>query len=170
MIASYCRIQESALSLDAMIADSARPDCGALALFAGTVRNHHQLRPVTALSYSAHVAVAERMIREIEAQICAQHAVPVCRVVHRIGRLEIGDVAIYALVRAAHRAEAFAALRAAVDVTKHTVPIWKEEFYADGSSAFVEGCCIGDATSTAPAASHRHAHCVDAVSPLEEHW
>ncbi len=170
MIVTYSRIQDSTLSLDAMIADSARPDCGALALFAGTVRNHHLLRPVTALNYSAHVAVAERMIREIEAQICAQHAVPVCRVVHRVGRLEIGDVAIYALVRAAHRAEAFAALRAAVDLTKHTVPIWKEEFYADGGSAFVEGCCIGDAADAAPASARRHDHCVAVASTLEEHW
>jgi molybdopterin synthase catalytic subunit len=177
------RIQESPLSLDALILDSARPDCGALAVFAGTVRNHHQLRPVVSLTYTAHVALAERLIREIEDQVCAQHAVPLCRVVHRIGPLGIGDVAIVAVVRAPHRKEAFAALRAAVDATKHTVPIWKEEFYADGSSAFVAGCCIGDGQDAAAdvhdhAAAHRHAHegqerhghCVSVTTMLEEHW
>lgn len=174
------RIQETPLSLDALINDSARPDCGALAVFAGTVRNHHQLRPVVSLTYTAHVALAERLIRDIEAQVCAQHAVPLCRVVHRIGPLGIGDVAIVAVVRAPHRKEAFAALRAAVDATKHTVPIWKEEFYDDGSSAFVTGCCIGDGQDDEPEHDHsptpahakeeRHSHCVSVTTTLEDHW
>jgi len=151
-------IQESPLSMDALIADSARPDCGALAVFAGTVRNHHELRPVLSLTYTSHVPLAERMIRDIETRICAEFAVPYCRVVHRIGSLQVGDVAIVVVVRAPHRAEAFAALRAAVDATKHTVPIWKEEFYADGTSEFVTGCCIGDARPDEDIESHSHAH------------
>lgn len=155
------RIQETLLSMDALIADSARPDCGALALFAGTVRNHHESKPVLSLTYTAHVPLAEKMIREIEQRICAEFGVPYCRVVHRLGSLQVGDNAIIAVVRAPHRAEAFAALRAAVDATKHTVPIWKEEFYADGTSAFVTGCCIGDAQpdpQDMPAPKHDHDH------------
>ncbi|HKY91541.1 MAG TPA: molybdenum cofactor biosynthesis protein MoaE, partial [Nevskiaceae bacterium] len=74
----------------------------------------------------------------------------VCRVQHRVGRLAIGDTAIVAVVRSAHRAEAFAALRHAVDATKHRAPIWKEEFYPDGTSTFVSGCCIAPDGEASP--------------------
>ncbi len=150
------RIQETPLAMDALIAESARADCGALALFAGTVRNHHESKPVVSLTYTAHVPVAEKMIRDIEVRICAEFGVPYCRVVHRIGSLQVGDSAIIVVVRAPHRAEAFAALRAAVDATKHTVPIWKEEFYVDGTSEFVTGCCIGDALPLDGGESGKH--------------
>lgn len=139
------RMQSSALSLDLLLADTERPDCGALAVFCGTVRNHHLGRAVTGLEYTSHVPLAERIIAEIEAETLKMFGVPVCRVQHRIGRLEIGGTAIIAVVRSAHRAEAFAALRHAVDATKHRAPIWKEEFYPDGTSSFVEGCCIAPA-------------------------
>lgn len=136
------RMQSTALSLDLLLADTERPDCGALAVFAGTVRNHHEGRAVTGLEYTSHVPLAETIITDIEAETREQFKVPVCRVQHRVGRLGIGETAIIAVVRSAHRAEAFAALRYAVDATKHRAPIWKEEFYPDGSSSFVQGCCI----------------------------
>lgn len=136
------RIQSAALSLDLLLADTERDDCGALAVFAGTVRDHHQGRAVTGLEYTSHVPLAERIIEEIEIQTREKFGVPVCRVQHRIGRLGIGESAIIAVVRSAHRAEAFAALRHAVDATKARAPIWKEEFYPDGTSDFVQGCCI----------------------------
>lgn len=136
------RMQATALSLDLLLADTERPDCGALAVFAGTVRNHHEGRAVTGLEYTSHVPLAEKIIEEIEHETREQFKVPVCRVQHRVGRLGIGETAIVAVVRSAHRAEAFAALRYAVDATKHRAPIWKEEFYPDGSSSFVQGCCI----------------------------
>lgn len=162
------RIQSTALSLDALLADSARTDCGALAVFAGTVRDQHQGRAVTQLNYSAYAPLAERMIRDIEREVAQRHGVAVCRAVHRIGPLKIGESAIVAVVRSGHRAEAFAALRALVDEVKHRVPIWKEEFYADGSSAYVSGCCIGDAVPEAslpcpPLATARRHSCATAA-------
>lgn len=155
MTSDFPRIQDAPLSLDALLADCARDDCGALAIFAGTVRNHHDGKPVAHLVYTAHAALGDKMIRDIEREVAARHGVPVCRVVHRIGALGIGESAILAVVRAPHRAEAFAALRAVVDAVKHRVPIWKEEFYSDGSSAFVRGCCIAE---DADAPEHAHAH------------
>ena len=136
------RVQATALSLERMLADTERADCGALAVFAGTVRNHHEGRAVTGLEYTSHVPLAEKIITDIEAETREQFKVPVCRVQHRVGYLGIGETAIIAVVRSAHRAEAFAALRHAVDATKHRAPIWKEEFYPDGTSTFVTGCCI----------------------------
>jgi len=125
-----------------MIADSDDARSGALVVFGGTVRNHHEGRAVTHLNYSAYTPLGEKQIRQIERDTIAKFGVHHCKVVHRTGALGIGAAAIYAVVRAAHRKEAFAAAQYAVDRVKHEVPVWKEEFYADGSSAFVQGCCI----------------------------
>ena len=141
---SFARIQTDALDLAPLLATTEREECGAMALFAGTVRNHHEGRAVTHLTYTAHAALCEKIIEQIEQETREQFNVPECRVVHRIGKLGIGEVAIYAIVRSPHRAEAFAALRYAVDSTKHRAPIWKEEFYPDGTSSFVQGCCIAE--------------------------
>ena len=139
---SHAVLSEQPLSIDALLALDTHRDCGGLALFAGTVRDHHEGRQVLRLAYTTYRPLAEKMIREIEAATCREFGVPYCRVMHRLGMLELGEVAIVCVVRAAHRAEAFAACKHAVDTVKHTVPVWKEEFYADGSSAFVQGCCI----------------------------
>ena len=152
-------IRSTPLSLDAMLADTEREDCGALAIFAGTVRNHHEGKPVTHLVYTAHAALCEKLIAGIEAETRERFGVPICRIQHRIGELAVGQNAILVVVRSPHRAEAFAALRHAVDATKHRAPIWKEEFYADGSSAFVTGCCIApDGEADAHDHSHEHEH------------
>ena len=146
------RLTEAELDLDALIADSCDARSGALVVFGGTVRNHHEGKPVTRLRYSAYAPLGETLIRAIEAETVAKFRVHHCRVVHRTGDLAIGEVAIYAIVRAAHRREAFAAAQYAVDAVKHRVPVWKEEFYADGSSAFVQGCCIAHAETEEQAA------------------
>ncbi len=150
------RIQSTPLSLDALLLGSARDDCGALSIFAGTVRDHHEGRAVRSLTYSAYARVAEKLIREIEAEVAERFRVPVCRAVHRVGSLAIGDTAILAIARGAHRAETFAALQALVEAVKHRVPIWKEEFYTDGSSAFVNGCTLVAPAELPPAASRLH--------------
>jgi len=153
-------LSHHAIAVDPLLELDAHPECGGLALFVGTVRDHHEGRVVTHLRYTAHEAVAARIIREVEDATRERFGVPYVRIVHRLGDLAIGDVAIACVVRAPHRAEAFDACRYAVDAVKHGAPIWKEEFYADGSSAFVEGCCIRDdldADAAAPL-DHRHTH------------
>lgn len=144
------RLTQADLDLDALIAGSCDARSGALVVFGGTVRNHHDGKAVARLRYSAYVPLGEALIRAIEAETVAQFRVHHCRVVHRTGDLAIGEVAIYAIVRAAHRREAFAAAQYAVDAVKHRVPVWKEEFYADGSSAFVQGCCIAPDPKNVP--------------------
>lgn len=140
----HLTLSHEPLQLDALLELHGHPDCGGLALFVGTVREQHEGRAVTALTYSAHEPVAARMIADIEAKVRDKFNVPYVRIQHRLGPLKVGDLAIVCVVRAPHRAEAFDACRYAVDAVKHGVPVWKEEFYADGSSAFVEGCCIRD--------------------------
>ncbi|HVT34756.1 MAG TPA: molybdenum cofactor biosynthesis protein MoaE [Nevskiaceae bacterium] len=150
-------LTELPLQLPSLLAEGEYPQCGGLAVFGGAVRNHHEGKPVLRLRYTAYRPLAERLMREIEQHARRHYGLPHCRVQHRIGLLNIGDVAIYCVTRAPHRAEAFDACRWVVDEVKHRVPIWKEEFYADGSSAFVQGCCIRADRETHPAHDHVHA-------------
>ncbi|MHA3080281.1 molybdenum cofactor biosynthesis protein MoaE [Acinetobacter sp. ANC 5502] len=138
----FARIQNQDLSLDCFAPIADFPACGGIGSFIGVVRNHHAGRAVDALYYSAYAPLAEKMIRQIEQEVQAKYAVQYVRVVHRVGKLGIGGTAIIALAYAEHRREAFAACEEAVERVKHEVPVWKEEFYSDGTSQFVTGCCI----------------------------
>jgi molybdopterin synthase catalytic subunit len=112
------------------------PRCGAAVSFSGVVRNHDGGRDVTSLSYSSHPS-AERVIGEVAADIAARHDGIRIWVAHRIGPLAIGDQALVAAVSAAHRGAAFAACSELVDAVKERVPIWKEQFFTDGSVEWV---------------------------------
>lgn len=165
---NFARIQALALKQEIFDEIQHFPECGGIGLFIGTVRNHHEGRAVKALKYTAYAPVAEKMIRQIEQEIEAKYDVSYVRVVHRVGTLDIGETAIFAIAYAAHRREAFAACEEAVERVKHEVPVWKEEFYLDGSSQFVEGCCIrkDDADGFKQGSQiHQHRHRCDS-NPL----
>ncbi|ATO20484.1 molybdopterin converting factor [Acinetobacter sp. LoGeW2-3] len=138
----FARIQDTPLQQDVFDGIHSFPECGGISIFVGTVRNHHEGKAVKALKYTTYAPVAEKMIRQIEQEIQVKYGVSYVRVVHRIGSLDIGDTAIIAMAYAPHRREAFQACEEAVERVKHEVPVWKEEFYMDGSSQYVEGCCI----------------------------
>lgn len=138
----FLRIQETALHLDQFDNIQKFPECGGITHFIGTVRNHHDGKSVRALKYTAYIPVADKMIRQIEHDIQQKYQVSYVRVIHRIGTLTIGDEAIIAIAYAEHRREAFQACEEAVERVKHEVPVWKEEFYTDGTSQYVAGCCI----------------------------
>lgn len=142
MLKQFNRIQDTPLSQDSFDPIQDFPECGGIGIFIGTVRNHHEGKAVKALKYTAYAPVSEKMIRQIEQEIQQKFAVAYVRVIHRIGALNIGEKAIIAIAYAAHRREAFAACEEAVERVKHEVPIWKEEFYLDGTSQYVAGCCI----------------------------
>lgn len=142
VLKQFSRIQDTALSLESFDQIKTFPECGGIGIFVGTVRNHHEGKAVKALKYTAYAPVAEKMIRQIEQEIQAKYTVSYVLVIHRVGALEIGEKAIIAIAYAAHRREAFAACEEAVERVKHEVPVWKEEFYMDGTSQYVEGCCI----------------------------
>ncbi|AUZ88841.1 molybdenum cofactor biosynthesis protein MoaE [Arthrobacter sp. TmT3-37] len=112
------------------------PLCGAVVGFSGVVRNHDGGRDVASLAYSAHPS-AERIIREVAEEIAARHDGIRIWVAHRVGPLAIGDQALVAAVGAAHRGEAFRACSDLVDLVKERVPIWKEQFFADGTVEWV---------------------------------
>lgn len=135
------RLRQGALDLAEWLAQPMPPHCGGLAVFAGTVRDVHEGRSVTGINYHAHTALAERRLAEIEAEAAQRFGVEVS-VAHAVGELKVGEASVIIVVRAGHRAEAFAACRWAIDTLKQSVPIWKEERYADGAARFLEGTPI----------------------------
>ena len=112
------------------------PAAGAVVVFQGVVRDHDSGRVVTLLEYEAHPS-AEAVLREVAAEIAADPGVYAVAVSHRIGPLEIGDVALVAAVSTAHRAAAFAACSRLVDEVKARLPVWKRQVFADGTEEWV---------------------------------
>jgi molybdopterin synthase catalytic subunit len=109
------------------------PGAGALALFSGVVRDQTGGRRVKFLEYEAHGPMALAKMREIGAAVRSRWpAITRIALVHRIGRLEIGESSVMIAVSSPHRAQAFEACRFAIDTLKETVPIWKKEHFEDG--------------------------------------
>jgi molybdopterin synthase catalytic subunit len=129
-------LRSEPLSVDELRAAVSEPGAGGIALFAGAVRDTDHGRAVTRLSYSAHPTAAAEL-RRVAEKIAASHEVRALAAVHRVGDLEIGDLAVVVAVSSAHRAEAFEACRALIDTLKHEVPIWKQQWFGDGSSEWV---------------------------------
>jgi molybdopterin synthase catalytic subunit len=114
------------------------PRDGALAVFVGVVRNENGGRPVLHLEYEGYEEMALAEMEAIAADVRRRWPVSDVRIVHRLGRIEIGGASVAVAVASPHRDEAFRACRHAIDTLKKTVPIWKKEFYADGA-VWLEG-------------------------------
>jgi molybdopterin synthase catalytic subunit len=110
---------------------------GAVVSFCGVVRDHDHGRVVRELEYEGHPSAAA-VLAEVADEIAGDPAVYAVAVSHRIGKLEIGDVALAAAVSTAHRAEAFAACARLVDEVKKRLPIWKRQVFADGTEEWVD--------------------------------
>ncbi|PCJ51997.1 MAG: molybdopterin-converting factor chain 2 [Candidatus Hydrogenedentota bacterium] len=114
-----------------------KAESGACVIFEGWVRNENEGKEVLHLEYEGYEAVAmkegQKVMAEAWERFGLQHAV--C--VHRVGKLDIGDIAVWVGVSTGHRAEAFDACRYIIDEVKHRLPIWKKEFYTDGDSGWV---------------------------------
>ncbi|MFA7249595.1 MAG: molybdenum cofactor biosynthesis protein MoaE [Dehalococcoidia bacterium] len=112
------------------------PASGAVVVFEGIVRNHHEGRDVLRLEYEAYESMAERQLQRVGEEILADYArreVHDIAIHHRLGPLAVGDASLVVAVSAAHRADAFEAALRAVDRVKETVPVWKKEWGPDGS-------------------------------------
>jgi molybdopterin synthase catalytic subunit/molybdopterin converting factor small subunit len=121
------------LSPDDVAARVDDPGAGGVVIFSGVVRNQTDGRPVKFLEYEAHAPMAESKMREIGAAIRARWTgVRRVAILHRVGRLEIGESSVLIAVSAAHRGDAFEACRYAIDTLKRSVPVWKKEHFEDG--------------------------------------
>jgi molybdopterin synthase catalytic subunit len=115
----------------------ANPKTGALVTFEGVVRNHNEGRKVVALEYEASESFAQKESQKILAEVKKKFQVSQVKCIHRVGKLTIGETAVWIGVSAAHRDEAFKACRYLIDEIKERLPIWKKEYYENGDSGWV---------------------------------
>lgn len=126
-------VQSAPLSMDALLAEVTGPRHGGVVTFTGVVRDHSRGHAIDHLEYEAYVPMAEKELRAIVAEAADRWPDARVAVVHRIGRLEIGDVAVLVAAASPHRGEAFDACRYTIDTLKKRVPIWKKEFADEGT-------------------------------------
>ena len=128
------RIDDAALR-----AAAAREDSGAIVVFLGTTRDHHEGRRVVRLEYEAYEPMALRELERLEREACTMFEIVGCTIVHRLGVVPLAEASVVVVVVSAHRGPAFDACRWAMDELKRAVPIWKKEHFAEGGAEWVGG-------------------------------
>jgi MoaE-MoaD fusion protein len=128
-----CGLAREPIDSHALAEVLTRPEDGAVVVFEGVVRNHSKGRATNYLEYEAYEPMALEKMRQICDQILGEYFVNRVGIIHRLGRLDIGDVSVAIVVSSEHRRAAFEACQEAIDRLKRVVPIWKKEFFADGA-------------------------------------
>lgn len=116
------------------------PNSGAVVLFSGEVRDNNKGKEVSHLEYEAYAPMAEKMIAEILDSAIKKWNLNQAACVHRIGMLAVSECAVVVITGAAHRAEAYTANQYIIDRVKNEVPIWKHEYFTDGTSEWGQNC------------------------------
>lgn len=116
-----------------MLRDFCAPEDGALVVFEGVVRNNTRGRRTLYLDYEAYETMAIKQLQELVAEARGRFKIRDVVIVHRLGRLQIGETSVLIAVASAHRGAAFDACRWLIDTLKRTVPIWKKEYFEDGA-------------------------------------
>ena len=126
------------IDTEEVVAQLKAPEDGAVVVFDGFVRNNFKGQRTLYLEYESYETMAYAKIREIGAEIHQKFPIHRVGIVHRLGRLEIGETSVVIVITSAHRAAAFDACRYAIDTLKRVVPIWKKEYFA-GGAVWAEG-------------------------------
>ncbi|MFC1999117.1 molybdenum cofactor biosynthesis protein MoaE [Chloroflexota bacterium] len=126
------KITKEPLSVESIIAEVNKSGNGGICTFVGTVRDNAEGKGVLHLEYDAYTEMAEKKLADVAAEIKDKWGLDDVAIVHRIGKLEIGEAAVVIAVGAPHRKGAFEACQYAIDRIKEYVPIWKKEFFEDG--------------------------------------
>jgi molybdopterin synthase catalytic subunit len=129
-------VRESRLSVDEVLDAVRHPRAGGIATFIGLVREDDHGQGVRALDYTSHPS-APKVLREVAEGLATDGKVIRLAVLHRVGHLEIGDIAVVAAVSAVHRGEALDVCRELIDAVKATAPIWKHQIFEDGTDEWV---------------------------------
>lgn len=138
-MASLCRVTADPIDVAAVLAAVPSPADGAVLLFLGVVRDENDGRAVASLEYEAYAEMAERTMREIAGEARARWPVGGVALVHRVGRLAIGEASVALAVASPHRTEAYEASRYLIEELKRRVPVWKREGYVEGETRWVPG-------------------------------
>ena len=129
----HCAIVSEAIDVASVVDLVQSPDRGGIISFVGSVRDHNRGRRVLYLEYEAYPEMACAKMEEIGREIMARWDVADVAMVHRVGRLELGDIVVVIALSAAHRSDLFDACRYAIDRLKEIVPIWKKEVFEGGA-------------------------------------
>lgn len=148
-------LQYTGLNYSKLFDGFRNPNSGAVVLFSGEVRNNNKGREVTHLEYEAYEPMAEKMIDEIIVEAISRFKLNDAVCVHRLGRVEISECAVVVITGAGHRKEAYDANRYIIDRVKNEVPIWKHEFFIDGTSEWGQNC---DCVTHEDEHKHNHQH------------
>lgn len=132
------RLTRHRIDPDSVLKQVQDVSAGGHVLFLGTVRDHSEAGRVDQIRYEAYEPMAEKKLRQIEEEVKRRWPVKV-KLVHRVGKLRVGEISVAVAVSAPHRAEAFEACRQAIERIKSDVPIWKKERLAYGKEVWVEG-------------------------------
>jgi len=146
LAAAHAAVTAEPIDAARLLGSVVSDDDGAALLFWGVVRNHNEGRPVSHLEYHAYAEMAERMMLRIGDEAIARFGVGDVRVVHRVGRLAIGEASVAIAVASPHRGEAYEASRYVIEELKKRVPVWKREGYVDGESEWVPGFTLAAET------------------------
>jgi MoaE-MoaD fusion protein len=133
LTSQHASLVKEPIAPEAILTQIKRPEDGAVAMFDGIVRNNSRGRRTLYLDYSGYEPMALRKMEQLATEALSRFAIRDVRIVHRLGRLQIGETSVYIAVSSAHRAAAFDACRWLIDTLKTTVPIWKKEFFEDGA-------------------------------------
>jgi molybdopterin synthase catalytic subunit len=130
---AHCRLQSEPIDSESLLHRLKHGEDGALVIFDGVARNNTRGRRTLYLEYEAYESMALEKLESLAREAMEQFQIRDCAIVHRLGRVEIGESSVLIVVASAHRAAAFDACRWIIDTLKKTVPIWKKEYFVDGA-------------------------------------
>jgi molybdopterin synthase catalytic subunit len=126
------KIVQGPIDLDEVLDSVKSPEAGAIDVFIGTTRNHSDGRKVLSLEYEAYEPMAIKLMEAVGAEAGRRWGIDRFAIIHRTGRVGVGDASVVIAVSAVHRREAFEACRYMIDALKRDIPIWKKEVFSDG--------------------------------------
>jgi molybdopterin synthase catalytic subunit len=126
------KIVQGPVDFDEILDSVKSPEAGAIDVFIGTTRNHSDGRKVLSLEYEAYEPMAIKLMEAVGVEARRRWGIDRLCIVHRVGKVEVGDASVVIAVSAAHRREAFEACRYVIDTVKRDIPIWKKEVFSDG--------------------------------------
>ncbi|HBU57156.1 MAG TPA: hypothetical protein DEB33_05330 [Gemmatimonadetes bacterium] len=135
----HCHVGPEEIDSTKLLSRVGSDEDGAAILFIGVVRNHADGRPVSGMRYDSYVEMSQQELKSIAAEAAERLGTDRLAVEHRTGELQIGEISVAIAVSSPHRAESFDATRYIIEEIKKRLPVWKKEYYEDGTDSWVEG-------------------------------
>ena len=135
----HCHVGPEEIDSTKLLSRVGSDEDGAAILFIGVVRNHADGRPVSGMRYDSYVEMSKQELKSIAAEAAERLGTDRLAVEHRTGELQIGEISVAIAVSSPHRAESFDATRYIIEEIKKRLPVWKKEYYEDGTDSWVEG-------------------------------